>query len=285
MRFTNYLCCALLLVACEKPPLPEPAPVPPTAGSVPLHLTMGNPSNATTDVAEPDNYLIYKYQYALAYAESRGTARWVSWHLGPTWLGNAERCDCFTPDSTLPTAYFQAQTWNYSGSGFDRGHMCPSSDRDANDEDNAATFVLTNIMPQAPQLNQGIWAELETYARTLVTDGYELYIVAGGYGSGGVGSQGSNTTLAGGAITIPARYWKVLLIIPNGDDDLERVTADTRVIAVDMPNTQAASALPWGSYRVSVNAIEASAGLDLLNRLPVAVQEELEGGVDSGPTE
>ncbi len=63
------------------------------------------------------------------------------------------------------------------------------------------------------------------------------------------------------------------------------ITADTRVIAVDIPNTQAASALPWGSYRTTVDAIEASAGLNLFDRIPAALQNEQEGGVDSGPTE
>jgi endonuclease G len=54
------------------------------------------------------------------------------------------------------------------------------------------------------------------------------------------------------------------------------------MIAVDLPNTQAASALPWGDYRTSVDAIEAATGLDLLNRIPAAVQAELEAGADSG---
>jgi len=57
------------------------------------------------------------------------------------------------------------------------------------------------------------------------------------------------------------------------------------VIAVDIPNTQAASALPWGNYRVSVSAIEASTGLNLFDQIPAALQNELEAGVDNGPTE
>ena len=71
----------------------------------------------------------------------------------------------------------------------------------------------------------------------------------------------------------------------RGDDVLSRVTGDTRVIAVDIPNTQAASALPWGNYRVSVSAIEASTGLNLFDQIPAALQNELEAGVDNGPTE
>lgn len=210
----------------------------------------------------------------------------MAWHLSTAWLGNAEWCDCFEPDWSLPSGYFQAYTWDYTNTGFDRGHLCPSADRDASATDNTVTFLMTSIMPQAPQLNQGIWAELEDYARSLAYDGHELYLYAGGYGSGGNGSLGgTTTTLAGGDITVPARYWKLLVVLPAGNDDLTRVSATTRVIAVDMPNTQAASALPWGSYRTSVDAIEDSTGLDFLSLVPATVQAAVEGVVDSGPTE
>lgn len=280
------LLAALLLPACAKEELPAPDE-PGLPGALPLHLTLGNPSGAIADGTQPDNHLISRHQYALGYSNSRGTATWVSWHLGAEWLGTAERCDCFTPDAALPAGFFVAQTWNYSGTGFDRGHLCPSSDRVLNDADNAATFLLTNIMPQAPQLNQGIWAELEDYARSLVDSGHELYIISGGRGSGGTGSLGgTTTTIANGAITVPSHYWKVLVVLPADDgDDLARITPDTRVIAVDIPNTQAASALPWGSYRISVDAIESATGLNLLDRIPAAVQAEVEAGVDTGPTE
>ena len=276
---------ALLLGGCAKEEVPAPTP-PVVEAPVSEHLTLGNPSGATADGSQPNNHLLSKHQYALAYNNGRGSAAWVSWHTNSDWLGNAERCDCFMPDSTLPTGLFLAQTWDYSGTGFDRGHLCPSADRDANDADNAGTFLLSNIGPQAPQLNQGIWAELEDYARSLVFQGYEVYTITGGRGSGGTGSfGGTTTTLASGALTVPSHYWKVLLILPNDDaDDLPRITPDTRVIAVDIPNTQAASALPWGDYRTSVDAIEAATGLDLFNRIPAAVQAELEAGVDSGGT-
>ncbi len=275
----------ILTAGCSREELPAPDPVP-IPEQLPVHLTLGNPSGAVPDGSQPGNHLVSRRQYALAYNNGRGTAAWVSWHLGAEWLGSVERCDCFTPDSTLPTGFFVAQTWDYSGSGFDRGHLCPSSDRLLNDADNAATFLLTNIMPQAPQLNQGIWAELEDYARGLVASGHELYIVTGGRGSGGTGSFGGTTNaLAGGAITVPSHYWKVLLILPADDgDDLARITPDTRVIAVDIPNTQSASALPWSSYRTTVDAIEAATGLDLFDRIPAAVQQELEAAVDTGET-
>ncbi len=77
----------------------------------------------------------------------------------------------------------------------------------------------------------------------------------------------------------------MLVVVEQGADDLHRVGTTTRVIAVDMPNTQAAGALPWGSYRTTVDALEDSTGCDFLRLLPAEVQEAVEGDVDTGPTE
>lgn len=277
----------LFLAACQKKdvviPEPDPTPVPTATGGRDDNMALGNPSNAVPSVVAVNNHLILHPQFALGYDNSRGTARWVSWHLNMDWKGNATRCDCFEPDPLLPSGYFAAITFNYSNTGFDRGHLCPSDDRDGSATDNAATFLLTNITPQAPEMNQQTWASLESFARDLAADGNELYIVAGSYGEGGTGSQGAATSIAGGAITVPARWWKVLVVIPEGDNDTDRINVDgARVIAVDIPNTQNATAHPWYYYRTTVDAIEQSTGLDLLNALPFDVQESLENELDAG---
>jgi endonuclease G len=74
---------------------------------------------------------------------------------------------------------------------------------------------MTNMMPQAPNNNQGPWAQLEEYSRTLVDQGNELYIIMGGAGQGGVGSNGAANTIAGGQIVVPAYTWKVIIVLPN----------------------------------------------------------------------
>lgn len=250
------------------------------------NMAMGNPSNAVTNTSFPNNYLLVKTQYALSYNNSRGTANWVSWHLSTAWKGAAARCDCFTQDNTLPAGFYKASTSNYTNTGFDRGHQCPSEDRDLNSTDNAATFIMTNIMPQSPNLNRVTWVNLEDYCRTLMNAGNELYIIAGGYGIGGTGSNGGVTnTIASGNITVPSRYWKVIVVLPVGSNDVGRVSTSTRVIAVDMPNTQTVNSLPWGNYRVSVDAIEASTGFDFLSLVPTAIQSVIEASVDNGPTQ
>jgi endonuclease G len=249
------------------------------------NMAMGNPSGATTSPTNTNNYLMVKSQYTLSYNNSKGMANWVSWHLSTAWKGTATRCDCFTQDATLPSGFFKASTSNYTSTGFDRGHMCPSEDRDGSDTDNAATFKMTNITPQAPNLNEATWEALEAYCRTLMNAGNELYIIAGGYGTGGSGSSGGTTnTIASGAINVPSHFWKVIVVLPVGTSDVSRVTTSTRVIAVDMPNTQTVNAHTWDYYRTTVNAIESATGYDFLSNVSTSIQSVIESTVDSGPT-
>jgi endonuclease G len=246
------------------------------------HLTLGNPSNATTSLTNFENYLMSKPQYVLSYNRTRGTANWVSWHLNKDWKGNAARQDDFRADPALPPSWNAVSPNDYTNTGFDRGHICPSDDRDASIEDNSATFLMTNMLPQAPQNNRQVWRLLEEYGRTLVTQGNELYIIAGGYGRGGSGSRGGMTeTIADGKVVVPNRVWKVILVIPNGGDDLNRINATTRVIAVDMPNTEASADKKWYEFRVSVRDIEAKTGLNFFDKLPVSVQNAIESKTDN----
>jgi endonuclease G, mitochondrial len=248
-------------------------------------LALGNPSGATPSPSNYDNYLITRPQYTLAYNRSRGTANWVAWHLSPAWRGNAPRQNNFRVDRDLPSGWFRVGSDDYTSTGFDRGHLCPSEDRDADPEDNAATFLMTNIVPQAPQNNQEPWRQLEEYCRLLSQRGYELYLFAGGYGRGGSGSRGGRTnTLVDGNLLVPSRLWKIAVVLPQGTNDLARLAPDTRVIAVDLPNTEAAAQQPWASYRTTVAAIETATGFNFLSQLPTSLQQRLENQPDTGPT-
>ena len=248
-------------------------------------LALGNPSNAVTDLSFPDNYLLIKQQFDLAYNESKGTAAWVAWHLDQNDLGTTPRCDCFAEDMQLPATFYRATASSYSGSGFDRGHQVPSSQRNNSITNNAVTFLMSNMLPQSPNLNQITWSGLEQYCVTLANNGYELYTYSGGYGSGGTGSNGGITnTIAGGQINVPSHCWKIVLALPVGTNDITRINSNTRVIAVDMPNTQSVNTHTWGYYRTSVDAIETATGFDFLSNLPNALQTILESAVDNGPT-
>ncbi len=236
-----------------------------------VHITLGNPSNATASIENSDNYLMEKLQYVLSYNQKKGTANWVSWQLNKSWLGNVERQNDFRPDESLPEDWYQVRPNDYRNSGYDRGHLIPSADRTANETDNSATFLMTNMIPQTPENNRETWRELEQYSRELVQQGNELYIIAGGYRK--------KSTLADGKITIPSRTWKIIVVLKPGSG-VRGVNKNTRVIAVDMPNSNRIRS-DWKAYRVSVDKIESATGYDFLSKVPLEIQEVIESRVDN----
>jgi len=244
------------------------------------NMLMGNPSGATTDVANYTNYLMVKTYYTESYHRDRGTPNWVSWHIQASDLGSTARQDDFRADATLPSGWYQVQSTSYSGSGFDRGHNCPSGDRTASVAANSSTFLMTNMIPQAPTNNQQTWANLESYTRSLVTAGSEVYVIMGSYGTGGTGSNGTVNTVDNGHVTVPNRIWKVIVVLSNGSGDLSRVTTSTRVIAVNTPNINTTNS-DWKTYRTSVDAIEAATGYDLLSNVSASIQSVIEAQVDN----
>ena len=118
---------------------------------------MGNPSGAIASLGQPNNYLMEKPEFALSYSRDFGRPNWVSWHLSDEWIGTLTRVDTFRPDPEVPADWYRVQSFDFSGSGFDRGHMTPNADRDKETSIpiNQATFLMSNMLAQAPDNNQG----------------------------------------------------------------------------------------------------------------------------------
>ncbi len=206
------------------------AVIPSRAQPPSVHLALGNPSGAVTDANQPSNYLLVRDQYAVGYIRDDGIPRWVSWRLvaadvGPTprYSGN------FFRDTSLPAGWYQVAHADYTNSGYDRGHLVSSEDRTATAANNESTFILTNVVPQAPRNNRGPWLRLEETGRDLAEQSDEVYVIAG--------PEGELTRLAGGAVRVLAYTWKALLAVPPGPGDpVSRVTTATRLIAIRIPN-------------------------------------------------
>lgn len=234
------------------------------------NLLLGNPSGANTDA---NNFLVQRPQYTLSFNHRNGGPNWVAWHTDESDLGSTSR-GTFRPDPMLQNDW-QITPSDYKGSGYDRGHVCPSGDRTNSRANNDATFYMSNMLPQTPELNQHIWADLENYARDQIRAGNEVYQVAGPSGTAG--------TIAGGAVVVPKLCWKVLVIMPLGTGDLRRINSQTRVIAVAIPNAndKRLETADWRSYVVTPRRIEDATHLDLFSGLPPQVKRALEQKTDS----
>jgi len=239
------------------------------------HTTLGIPSPTST--SDPNSYLSVKSEYVVSYNSGRKVPNWVSWELNTSYLGITDRQNDYRPDDTLPANLPQAQLSDYSGSGYDRGHMCPSADRTLTTTTNSQTFYLTNMVPQAAFNNQGPWEQLESESRRLAQTGKELFIISGGvFGA-------SPKKVGNGNVFVPDQTFKVIVVLDAVGQGTSAVTANTRVIAVLMPNdnTLIDKLDDWHNFRVSVDAIEALTGYDFLSDVDPAVQAIVEARVDN----
>jgi len=245
----------------------DPAQQPPAEATVAIsrNLALGSPSAAPPDQSDPNDYLLDRPEFAISYNKSRGGPNWVSWQVRKSDLGPVERSNEFHPEPDIPSSW-RITPNDYTGSGYDRGHVCPSGDRTATKTANLATLSMANMLPQAAALNRGPWGDLENYCRDLVKRGNDLYIVAGGYGTKG--------TIGKGRVAVPARFWKVILVCPAGTAVPRDVTAENAVIAVDFPNEENVE-LDWKRYATTIGAIEQASGVLLYNALTPAVRDAL----------
>src|SRR5262249_43560240 len=144
-----------------------------------LQMQLGNPTGATADPNNHQHYLIQRTVEAIDYSDTNGQPNWASWDLTAADIGSSGRSDAWAVDSSLPTNFFPVPTDTF-GSGYDRGHMCPSADRTDTVADNELVFIMSNIIPQASLQNENIWADLENYCRnSLLPGGKELLIICG----------------------------------------------------------------------------------------------------------
>jgi DNA/RNA endonuclease G (NUC1) len=243
------------------------------------HLEFGIPGGADPG----NNIVLFRPGFVTSYNPARGGPNWVSWNINGSTFGDAERCECFSSDlqlGTVPTPPIAtAQRINdqdYVNGGYDRGHMVQSESRTSTHSENAATFLLTNILPQAGNNNQGVWLGFENFLNDRARiDGKQVYVVAGGEYSP------NPATLKGeGRVAIPEFTWKVAIVVNNGVGLLDvHGPADISVYAVRMPNlltTAPAKGPNFLPFVTTVDDIEARTGYDFFAALPDDIERIVE---------
>ena len=171
---------------------------------------------------------------------------------------NAERSNySFRRDPAIPTG--SAVTSDYTRSGFDRGHLAPAADMAYSEETMRDSFYMTNISPQRPEFNRGIWKDLESWARqTAIKEGMVVII------TGPVFPTQDAETIGKNKVTVPTHFYKIIY-------DL---TPPQKMIGFLLPNKK--SNKPLREFAVSVDKIEKLTGLNFFSEVPLPKQNKLE---------
>ncbi|MDQ3521322.1 MAG: DNA/RNA non-specific endonuclease, partial [Gemmatimonadota bacterium] len=245
------------------PTSPSPTPEAPSFYTYPSaiyrnHVEFGAPY----DGSSTNDLHLSKRQYYTSHNCSEGSPNWVSCNLNKTHYRDAPRSTSFYGDASLPSGCYRVVSSDYTNSGYSRGHMTRSEERTWSSDDNKATFLMTNIVPQHQDLNGGPWYKFEQYLQGLAQNSNkELYVISG--------PRGNKGTLNGaGKVVIPTYTWKIAVVMPYGQG-LANVTSTSslQVIAVMMPNTSGIAADSWEKYRTTVDNIEYYTKYNFLHKL------------------
>ena len=228
------------------------------------HVTLGVP----TDADPSDDILLDKRTFVLSYSPTKLNPNWVAWKLDRSHLGDVRRTNDFRIDGSVKRSVYHVRPADYSRSGFDRGHMCPSADRNATPEMNSTTFLMTNVVPQLHELNAGPWGKLEEYARERARADRDVHVAAGPLFD-------PNPRKLERGIAVPRATFKILVQLESGQTAGD-VTASTEVIAVVMPNEAGVGRRRWREFVTSVDEIEKQTGYDFLARVPDEVERVIE---------
>lgn len=176
------------------------------------------PAVTKASLAKNMSRLCYR-SFAIGYSPVSRTALWSAEMVDSTTVRFArklERRDEFHAEEQLAPKKRtkledspRAELADYRGSGYDRGHLAPSGDmptRNSQEE----SFSLANIVPQAPKLNRGSWAELESVVRDQSFDVKQIYVVTGPV------FNGRNVMVINERVMIPSHMWKAILIPDKG---------------------------------------------------------------------
>lgn len=214
----------------------------------------------------PVNYLpssttkqvIHHKNFSLSYSEKHEQAEWVAYELTANEAqGVVARGDDFRPDPAIKTG--SADLPDYQGTGYDRGHLAPAADMKFSEKAMSECFYMSNMSPQEPLFNRGIWKNLEDQTRRWAIENEKLYVVTGpvlAYSKGVIGRN---------KVTVPKYYYKILV---------DHTAPDVKAIAFIMPNTKCVK--PLQAYVVSIDSVEKITGIDFFYAFPDALERKLE---------
>ena len=206
--------------------------------------------------ASTTGQIIHHQGYSLSYSEPHEQAEWVAYELKKSHLSKSHfKRPYFEVDQAVKTG---AASWkNYKDSGYDRGHLCPAGDKKYSQQAHDETFLTSNISPQDPAFNAGIWNDLEQQVRYWAARYAGVFVVTGGVLKGNLETIGSEK------VAVPDQFYKIIYDPEN-----------EKMIAFLMPNRD--SKEPLYKFVVSVDSVEMLTGIDFFPELEDVLEDRLE---------
>ena len=238
----------------------------------------------TTDT-EVDPSERFGITYSLEWDNRLKANRWTCYqlHAGNT-MTNVKRNDDFKADSEV---FNSSELSDYSGSGFSRGHLCPSADRLCSNTQNKQTFFLTNMQPQYQSHNGGLWSRLESQVRDYATDDSKtgahcdtLYVVKAATIADVASDALTENSTSGiyaenevdgyNKLIVPRYFYMALLHYNKATDTYRAIAFWTKHLSTTQPVGN------LGDYAISINKLEELTGLDFFCNLPDDIENNVE---------
>jgi endonuclease G len=217
------------------------------------------PENPGLPAGAANGQIVDHFYYTLSYNEAHEQANWVMYRLPASFLTGerAERSDNFRTDPEITTG--SATPDDYKRSGYDRGHLLPAADMGWSVEAMSLTFLMSNMSPQEPSFNRGIWKKLETRVREWAVEDGLIYVVTGPVLEDGLPEIGEDQ------VSVPKYFYKVIL---------DYQEPEIKGIGFVMANRK--SKLDIYHYAVNIDSVEKLTGLDFFPALPDEFEAEIE---------
>ncbi len=205
-----------------------------------------------------DNQIIKHSYFTLSYSEKDELADWVAYMICRKRMeGKIKRSDKFVSDPLVLTQ--SAKPEDYRKTGYDRGHLAPAADMKFNEIAMKECFYMSNMSPQKPAFNRGIWKILEEQIRNWAVEFDTLYIITGGV------LKNIDVKIGYNQVSVPKYYYKIILKYNFNEK---------KAIAFIMPNQK--GEVPILNYAVTIDKIEEITGIDFFPELPDKIEKKLE---------
>ncbi|WP_456103161.1 DNA/RNA non-specific endonuclease [Prevotella sp.] len=208
--------------------------------------------------------ILYREGYTASYNPETRTPNWVAWHLTANHTDGPVKRNgiSFQADQDIPEP--RVDTYDYMRSGYDRGHMCPAGDNHWSQKAMEQSFLMTNVCPQVPALNSGLWNTIEKQCRTWAEQYGDVYIVCGP-----IYFNQKHKTIGKNKVQVPEAFFKVILCLRDKPKAIGFICRNA-----------SAKGHKKNDYVNSIDEVERITGLDFFSQLPDNIEQRVESHAD-----